>query len=256
MATILPVVEYQAREARAYWRSVVIGGVLTPLFYVLALGVGLGTVVNRNGGAQLGVPYLQFVAPAFVVAAALQIGAGMASWPVMSKFKWERVFHGMAATPLSPARIADGVLAWVAIRLFLNSAVFFAIMAAFGAVHRWWALLTVPAATLCGVAMSSAVLAFTASREDEGQGFNVLFRFIVTPMFLFSGTFYPVSKLPDWGEWLAYATPLYHGVQLARAASIGHQSVWTTLGSLAYLLVMTAVGLVLAHRYFRVRLTK
>ena len=160
------------------------------------------------------------------------------------------------ATPLSPASIADGVLAWVAIRLLANSALFFAIMSAFGATKRWWGLLAIPAAALCGVAMASAVMAFTASREDEGQGFNVLFRFIVTPMFLFSGTFYPISKLPEWGQWLAYATPLYHGVQLARAAAIGGQSAWSVLGSLAYLLVLSAVGIALAHRYFRIRLTK
>ena len=119
-------VEYWLLDAKRYWRSVLVAGVVQPLLYVLALGVGLGTVIDRNGTTTLGVPYLAFVAPGLLVASAVLTGANDASYPVLSKFKWERSFHGMAATPLSPAQISDGTLLWIALRLLAHSVVFLA----------------------------------------------------------------------------------------------------------------------------------
>lgn len=249
------VIEHELIDARRYWRSVVVAGVLTPLLYVLALGIGLGTVVNRHGG-QLGVPYLVFVAPAFLTAAALQTAAASATFPVMAGFKWIRYYHGMAATPLTTRQICDGKLWWIGIRAVASSALYFAIMACFGAVDRAWALLGIPAAALTGLAFAAPVLALSASVEAEGQAFNVLFRFVVTPMFLFSGTFYPISRLPEWGRWLAYVSPLWHGTELSRGAAIGHIGGTAVLGHVAYLLVWLAVGALLARWRFRVRIER
>ena len=123
------VVEYQLIQSRRFWRSIAILSVLTPMMYVLALGVGLGTVVNRHGTSHLGAPYLVYVAPAFLTAAALQIAAAESSYPLMSGFKWQRVFHGMASTPLTPRQVCDGELTWIALRLFVNSALYLAICA-------------------------------------------------------------------------------------------------------------------------------
>jgi lipooligosaccharide transport system permease protein len=229
---------------------------LTPLLYVLALGVGLGSVVNKHGTGQLGVPYLVFVAPAFLTAAALQIAAADSAYPIMAGFKWWRTFHGMAATPLSPAQICNGQLLWVALRLAANSTLYLAIMASFGGARRWWVLLAVPSATLTGIAFGAGVAAMAATIESQGNGFNVLFRFVVTPMFLFSGTFYPISQLPEWGRWLAYISPLWHGTELSRDAAIGGLSGWAVVGHIAYLTLWLAVGLMLAHWRFRVRLRK
>jgi lipooligosaccharide transport system permease protein len=256
-AGVWHVVEYQLYTARRYWRSVAIGGLVTPLFYVLALGVGLGTVVNRNGGSsQLAVPYLVFVAPAFLAAAALQVATGEAAFPVMSGFKWQRTFHGIAATPVRPAQIADGVILWIAIRVFVNASIYLAIMSAFGASQRWQVVFAVPAATLCAVAFAAPVAAISAAITDEGQTFNVLFRFIVTPMFLFAGTFYPISRLPVWGQWLAHVTPLWHGTELARDAAIGGLPASSVLEHVAYLLVWLVVGVGVARWRFQLRLEK
>lgn len=249
------VVEYQLFVGRRIWRSMLILGVVTPLTYVLALGVGLGTVVNNNGN-QLGVPYLVYVAPAFLTAAALQIAAADASFPLMAGFKWTRTFHGMASTPLTPAQICDGQLLWIALRLLVNSSLYLAIMACFGGTERWWVLLAIPAATLTGLAFASTVAALAAVLEDESNGFNMLFRFVVTPMFLFSGTFYPISQLPEWGQWLAYISPLWHGTELARGAGIGGISGGAVLGHTAYLLGWLVIGVSLARWRFRIRLTK
>jgi lipooligosaccharide transport system permease protein len=231
-------------------------GVVTPLMYVLALGVGLGTIVNHNSQHQLGVPYLVFVAPAFLTAAALQIAAADAAFPLMGGFKWLRTFHGMASTPLSPEQIADGQLLWIALRLVANSAVYLAIMASFGGAQRWWVVLTVPVAALTGMAFACWVAALAASIEQEGNAFNMLFRFVVTPMFLFSGTFYPISQLPKWGQYLAYVSPLWHGTELARGSAIGGLSAAAALGHVAYLLAWLVPGVLVARWRFRVRLTR
>ena len=254
-ASAWSVVHYNLLAARAFYVSVLIVGVLTPLLYVLALGVGLGTVVDDNG-TPLGVKYLVFVAPAFLTAAALQISAADASFPVMAGFKWQRVFHGMAATPLRPRQIGDGHLLWITIRLVVNSAIYLAILAAFGGVTRWQVIFAVPAATLTGVAFAAPVMAMAASVETDGQAFNILFRFVVTPMFLFSGTFYPVSRLPEWGQWLAYATPLWHGTELARDAGIGGLSDLAVLGHVTYLVVLLVIGIALYRWRFQVRLSR
>jgi lipooligosaccharide transport system permease protein len=254
-SSVWNIVEYQLYSARRYWRSVVIVGLITPLFYVVALGVGLGKVVNHNGN-QLGVPYLVFVAPAFLAAAALQVGASEASYPVMGGFKWIRTFHGMAATPLRPAQIADGVLLWITLRVSVDAVVYLAIMSAFGGSRRWQVVFAVPAAILCAMAFAAPIAALSAYVDNEGQTFNVLSRFVVVPMFLFAGTFYPISRLPQWGQWLAHVTPLWHGTELARDAAIGGLSAGSVLGHIGYLLVWLVVGVALARWRFRIRLEK
>ena len=252
--TIWQVVEHELIEARRYWIGVLIAGLLAPLLYVLALGIGLGTVVNHHGN-RLGVPYVQFVAPAFLAAAALQTATESATFPVMAGFKWIRFYHGMAATPLTPRQICDGKIVWIAIRTFVSATLYLGIMACFGGLHRWQGVFGIGAATLTGVAFAAPVLALSASVTAEGQAFNVLFRFIVTPMFLFSGTFYPISQLPRWGEVVAYVSPLWHGTQLARGVSLGNISDLATLGHVSYLVLWVVVGIGLARWRYRVRLT-
>ena len=250
------VVEYQMYVGRRMWRSVVVVSLFEPLAYVLALGVGLGAIVDSGGSHPLGVPYIVFVAPAFLTAAALQIAAADSSYPIMAGFKWQRTFHGMAATPLTPKQICDGQLIFVALRITLNSIVFLAIMAAFGGTERWAVVLTIPVAVLTAMSFACPIAALAATLEQEGNGFNMVFRFVVVPMFLFSGTFYPISELPHWGQWLAWVTPLWHGTELARGAAIGGLDLGSTVIHLAYLFAWLAVGLGLARWRFRVRVTK
>jgi lipooligosaccharide transport system permease protein len=249
------VVEHELIDARRYWRSVVVAGLVTPLLYVVPLGIGLGVVVNQHGDS-LGVPYVQFVAPAFLVAAALQTATASATFPVMAGFKWIRYYHGMAATPLTPRQICDGKVLWIGLRTLASATVYLAIMACFGALHRWEGLLGILAATLTGLAFAAPVLAMSASVSAEGQAFNILFRFVVTPMFLFSGTFYPISQLPRWGEVIAFISPLWHGTQLARGAALGGLSGMAALGHVCYLLAWLVIGIGLARWRFRMRLTE
>jgi lipooligosaccharide transport system permease protein len=249
------VVEYNARSTRRWWRSLLVAVLFTPLTYVLALGVGLGVVIDRNGHG-LGVPYLVFVAPAFLTASALQSAAADASFPVVAGFKWVRTFHGMAATPITPRQICDGTLLFILLRVLASSAVYLAIMATFGGTQRWQVIFAIPVAALTAIGFAGIVAAIAATVDGESGVFNLLFRFVVTPMFLFSGTFYPISQLPQWGRWLAYISPLWHGTQVARGAAIGHLPVAATIAHLAVLVVLAAVGLQLARWRFAVRLAK
>lgn len=249
------VVEHEALDARRAWRSVLIATLVTPVLYVLSLGIGLGTLVNRHSN-QLGVPYVQFVAPAFLAATAVQVAAASSTFPVMAGFKWVRYFHGMAATPISPQQIADGKLVWIGLRILCGSTIYLAIMAGFGGLHRPAGLLGIVWATFGGLAFAAPVLALAATVSSESQAFNVLFRFVVMPMTLFSGTFYPISQLPTWGQWLAHVSPLWHTTQLCRGASLGGLPVSAAFGHVAYLLAWLVAGVVLARWRFRVRLTE
>jgi lipooligosaccharide transport system permease protein len=252
----LSVLGFHLQGARYYWRSLAIVGVATPLLYVLALGLGLGSLVNRHSHT-LGVPYLQFVAPAFLTAAALQGAAAAASYPVTAGFKWQRTLHGLAATPLTPRQICDGQLLWMTVRLVAGSIVYLAVMACFGAARSAWVLLAVPVAVLTGMAFGSVVAGCSAWIEKENNFFNTLFRFVVTPMFLFSGTFYPISQLPRWGQVVAWFSPLWHGTELARDAGLGGGlSGLAVSAHLAYLLAWLIGGMALARWRFRLRLTK
>lgn len=246
------VVEHQFTFARAYWRSVLITGVITPLLYVVALGIGLGKFVGHIEGVR----YLVYVAPAFLVAAALQTASAESSWPIMGGFKWVRTFHGMAATPLTPTQIADGMALWISLRLLLNAAIYLAIMSTFGAAQRWQIVFVVPVATFAGIAFAAPVMALAATVPSESQAFNMLFRFVVTPMFLFSGTFFPISRLPEWGQWLAHISPMWHGIELARGAAIGGLSASSAVVHVGYLLAWLVVGVALTRWRFRVRLEK
>jgi lipooligosaccharide transport system permease protein len=252
--TMWAMVEHEWLDARKFWVSVVVSGLLAPLLYVLALGIGLGSVVDDDGNS-LGVPYVQFVAPAFLAAAALQTAAASATFPVMAGFHWVKYYHGMAATPLTSRQICDGKILWIGMRVFFSATIYFAIIASVGGVHRWQGVLGILAATLCGLAFATPILAISASVSPEGQAFNIIFRFVVTPMFLFSGTFYPISTLPGWGEVIAYASPLWHGTELARGAALGNLSDLAILGHIAYLLVWFVAGVLLARWRFRAKLT-
>lgn len=249
------VIEHEFGDFRRYWSSVVIASTVSPLLYLLALGIGLGTVVNRHSDV-LGVRYVVFVAPAFLVAAALQTATGSATFPVMAGFKWIRFYHGMAATPLTARQICDGKIVWIALRTFVASSVFFAITACFGAVPRAWAVLEIPIAVLTGLAFAAPILAISATVTQDGQAFNVIFRFVVTPMFLFSGTFYPISRLPAWGQWIARVSPLWHGVELGRGAAIGHLAAGAAVAHVAYLALWLVVGVLAARWRFAVRLER
>ena len=243
--------EYWAYSYRRVWRGSVVSSIVGPILYLTALGVGLGKLVNRGPG--VGVPYLDFVAPGILAATAMQLATFESSYPVMAAIRWTRQFHAMLATPLRSRDLLIGHQLYVAARLAVVSAIYLVVLAGFGALHSPYAILAWPAAVLVGVAHSAPVSAFSAWLQRE-EGFNGLFRFVVMPMFLFSGTFFPVTRLPHGAREIAYATPLWNGVDLMRHLTLGTASLWPSLAHVAYLLLWVAGGLTLAARTYRRRL--
>ena len=247
--------EHQFLLYKRTWRGSLFNSFLSPILFLLAMGIGLGGYVDRGGG--LGVSYLAFLAPGLLAATVMQTASFEATFPVMAGFVWTKRFHAMHATPLGPYDIALGQVAWSATRLTLVGSIFALVMIPFGAVSSPLFVLAIPAATLTGLAFATPIAAYAATQKTMTT-FNYIFRFGITPLFLFSGTFFPVEQLPAFLQPIAWLTPLYHGVALCRSLALG------TIGAdpgaglvhLGVLLVFIAGGLVACLYEFRLRLSK
>jgi lipooligosaccharide transport system permease protein len=239
---------------RRTWRGTIYSSILNPLLYLGAMGIGLGTLVDKHGtGGIGGVSYLAFLAPGLLAAQAMQTAMGESTYPVLASVKWLKTYQAAAASPLRPADLFHGHLLFTAMRLAMNCVIFLAAMAAFGAVRSPWVLAAVPVAVLTGMAFAAPIDAYAVTREKD-QGFAMLFRFGMIPMFLFSGTFFPLSQLPAWIRPLAYITPLWHGVALCRELSLGTATWASALGHIAFLAGVTAAGVYAGARTYRRRL--
>jgi lipooligosaccharide transport system permease protein len=246
--------EHWAYQYRRTWRGSVISTVLSPVLFLAAMGLGLGTLVDRSStGGVGGVDYLAFLAPGLLAASAMQTGVAESTYPVMASIKWIKTYHAMLATPLGVLDVMAGQLVWIAIRVVISSSVYLAVMTLFGATRSPLALLALPVAVLTGMAFSAPVVAFAASRETD-SGFAALNRFAVIPMFLFSGVFFPVSQLPPVLEGIAYLTPLWHGVDLCRALTLGTATPGRAVLHVAYLGAWVLGGVLAAAVVYRRRL--
>lgn len=243
LAPVLRQVDYWAIAYLRTWKGSLVTSFLQPVLFLAAMGTGLGSYVDDGGrsAALGGRSYVDFLAPALLAATAMQAAVGESTYPVMGKLKWNFVYHAMAATPLRPRDIALGQLGFIGFRVVTTCTVFLAVIAAFGAVNSPLGLLCVPASLLVGLAFAGPVAAF-ATRLDNDAGFALLFRLVVLPMFLFSGAFFPVRQLPGAIEWLAYVTPLWHGVELCRGFAAGSLGWLAAAGHCAYLLGWIVAG--------------
>jgi lipooligosaccharide transport system permease protein len=250
---------------RRTWRASIVSSVLAPLLSLVALGMSLGKIVDAGPGAHTfgtvgghPVKYLLFLAPALLANTAMQTALGESMYPVMGAMKWQKSFHASVASPMGSFDVFVGRLLFIGLRVLMNTAIFLGVMAVFGAVRAagpggLGPLLALPAATLTGLAFAAPVVAW-AVLQDRDTGFSVVFRFVMIPMFLFSGTFFPVTQLPALIRPLAYATPLWHGVDLCRSLALGTATAGSVLLHIAYLTAVIAAGLWYGARTFRRRL--
>jgi lipooligosaccharide transport system permease protein len=178
---------------------------------------------------------------------------GESTYPVLASVKWVKTYQAATSSPLRPADIFHGHMLFVALRLTMNCAIFLAVAAALGAVHSFWALAALPVAVLTGVTFNAIIEAW-AITQNRDTSFAVIFRFGMIPLFLFSGTFFPVTQLPAWIRPLAYITPLWHGVALCRSLSLGTADLAGAIGHLAYLTGLVLIALLLGQRAYRWRL--
>nr|WP_256871587.1 ABC transporter permease [Paenarthrobacter nitroguajacolicus] len=244
--------EQVLRVMRNYGWSVILYSVGQPVAYLFAMGVGLASLVDANSEAAFGgVSYLEFVAPALLVSAAVMTASGEFSYPIMDGFKWRRVFYGPHASPLTPQQIASGHIMASSLRFLLQSLVYFVVVAMFGASPSPWGWVSAIVATVAALSFGLPLMAYAASiKQDKGQ-FALVQRFIVMPLFLFSGTFFPLDSLPIAVRWIGWISPVWHGTELGRVFTYGmDENPLLTITHVVFLLATATVGWILVRRQF------
>jgi lipooligosaccharide transport system permease protein len=244
---------YFAYSYKRTWRGSISVSFLYPVLYLAALGVGLGSLVDRHVGHVGGVSYLHFLAPGLLASTAMQVGGSESMYPIMDAIKWNKTYYAMLATPLSYKDVLRGHVVAIACRLLTVCAVYTAILAAFGTTTSDLAVLAIPAGVLTGLAFVLPIISYSALQTNQ-MGFTAIYRLGLIPLFLFSGTFFPVKQLPGWLQPIAYATPLYHGVALCRGLVIGGMDTSAALAHIGYLVAVALIGYRLALRSYKKRL--
>ena len=233
---------------RRLWHRSLAFGFLQPVLFLTAMGVGIGALLTPEDlSAFGGFEYITWLGPGLLAAMAMQTATFESTYPIMNKIMWGRNYEAMLSTPLLIRNIVWGELAWSAFRIGTLAVVFLVVLVLFGIPQSPLAVLAIPFTILIGLAFSSCLIAFTATQKND-VGFSAVFRFIINPLFLFSGTFFPLTQLPERVQFVAWLTPLFHGVQLVRGSILGTLEPLPALLNLTYLLVMFGIGALLAER--------
>jgi lipooligosaccharide transport system permease protein len=233
---------------RHLWHRSIAFGFLQPILFLTAMGIGIGALLSGDDlDAFGGVPYIHWLGPGLLAAVAMNTATFESTFPIMRKIMWGRNYEAMLSTPLTTRNLVIGEQLWVAFRIGTLAVVFLVVLALFGVPRSPGAFLAIPVTMLIGTVFSSWLIAFTSTQRND-VGFSAIFRFVINPLFLFSGTFFPLTQLPDWAQAIAWATPLFHGVELIRGAILDQLDPVTAPIHLAYLLVMFGIGAVLAER--------
>ena len=223
---------------------IIVSGVFEPLFYLLSIRVGLSELVGEvDVGGRL-VPYDDFVAPGLLAAAAMNGAIFDSTMNIFHKWKAARLYDAVLSTPMTAADVALGEISFAVLRGTFYAAAFLATTAALGMTQSWWALAAVPVAAL--ISSTFAALGMAATTFMRGWADFEYVPAATLPLFLFSATFYPVSAYGDFG-WVVHLSPLYHGVELVRAANLGAWE-WTDLAHAAVLVALAVFGATIAAR--------
>jgi lipooligosaccharide transport system permease protein len=252
----LHVLEHHLLVYRRTFRGTLFTTFLSPVLFLAAMGLGLGGLVDRSQTSGLeGVPYLVFLAPGLLAGQAMQTAAGESMYPIMAGLVWLKTYHAMVASPIEIVHIVIGQMLWFTVRLLLSCAVFVAVMVVFGATDIWHGIALVPLAVLTGLAFAAPITAYSATQRRDSK-FAAINRFLITPLFIFSGVFFPLTQLPWFIQPIGWLTPLWHGIELLRAVQLNRLEPVGLAIHLAVLIGWIAVGMFFAVRTFRKALIK
>jgi lipooligosaccharide transport system permease protein len=250
-------VERNIMVYRHQW-IIIFSGVFEPIFYLIGIGLGIGGIVGELPPAFVGgrtdVSYLAYVAPALLATAAMNGAVFETIFNVFFKLNYAKTYDGVLATPMGITEIAIGEMMWALLRALLYAVAMFVIMFVTGLILSPWGLLMVPTALLVAAAFAAAGLAGTSYLRTVND-FDVPMGLVVMPMFLFSGTFFPVDIYPEPIQWLMQINPLYHSISLIRGLSIGLVGP-TQLWNLAFLVGFFAICMWIAMRQMERKLIK
>ena len=253
----LHVAEARIRNMLKWWTSIAAFSLGNPVLYLFSVGIGIGALVDANGGnSQLGnVSYLTFLAPALLASAALQSFQEEMSFPIMEGFEWDKSFFAMNATPITGRDIVNGLITSSLFKTMITVGIYEGVLLGFGAISLEVALPMFLSALLAGIAFGSVMMAVTSFIKNDDGFFAIVGRFIVAPMVMFSGTYYPLDSMPVYLQWVGWISPLWHGTDLGRVISYGSPQLgWIVASHWVYLALWVVVGLGLAYRQVSKRL--
>jgi len=242
------------------WKAIIAAvDVGNPLFYLIAVGIGIGVLVEQGSGTSgtNGIKYIAFIAPALLANTAITGIMDETVFPTIEGFKWRKLFFAQNSTPITGRQIAIGVYLAALCRALFAVSVYYTLLLAFDVVNFGISVLLMPIAVLGGGAFGALMLFAAAKIEKEDQFFNILGRLVIMPMFLFSGTFFPLSSMPIFLQPIGWISPLWHATELGREAAFDYGITSTmVIVHLTFLITMLVTGLTLATRQFEKRLAK
>lgn len=251
------VAEARVRGMLKWWTSIAAFSLGNPVLYLFSVGIGIGALVDANGGStQLGgVSYLTFLAPALLASAALASFQEEMSFPIMEGFEWDKSFFAMNSTPINGSDIVNGIVASSFLKTAVTVGIYEAVLLAFGAIDLGVALPMYFSALITGIAFGAVMMAVTSYIKNDDGFFAIIGRFVIAPMVMFSGTYYPLESMPFYLQWVGWISPLWHGTDLGRVISYGSpQQGWIVISHWLYLATWLVVGLTLAYRQVSKRL--
>jgi len=242
------------------WIWLIIGlAIANPVLYLVSIGLGVGAYIDKNTGGMGvdGVSYITFLAPALLATAAIQGAIDESVYPTLEGFKWNKIFFSMNSTPLSGNHIATGVFLNSLIRVIFTAIIYWFVMLAFGVLESPRAWLAIFTAVMAGAAFGALMQALAGMLENEDIFFTVLQRFVIMPLFLFSGTFYPLTNMPIYLQWIGWISPLWHATELGRWLTYGHEiSTLMLYTHFIFLNSLLLIGIIASRRIFTRRLGK
>ncbi len=245
------------RNLRVYkktWKISFVPPLLEPLFYLAAFGVGLGGLVGVLSYGGKATAYTAYIAPALIAINIMQSSFFENTFGSFVRMYYQKTFDAMLATPLTIEEIITGEILWGATKAVIGTALMMIIITCFGLLHFPEALLLLPVAFLGGFAFACAGMVCT-SIVPTIETLNLPIFLFITPMFLFSGTFFPLDNLPGWAQLFAKTLPLTHLVELCRAFALGRPS-WSNLIAIAYLTIWCVITFPIAITGMRRRLVR